>query len=185
MSGHSKWSQIKRQKGATDAARGRLFTKIGKEISVAVKFGGMDPDSNSALRTAIAKAKTNNMPNDNIDRCIKKDSSKTNYVSIVYEGYGIGGVAVMVEALTDNKNRTAGEVRAAFEKNGGSLGVNGSVAFMFERDLIENENGEIIEIWAPTYKIPVPAENEKLFLKMLDALDESDDVQEVWHNAEG
>lgn len=185
MSGHSKWSQIKRQKGATDAARGRLFTKIGKEITVAVKLGGIDFDSNSALRSAIAKAKANNMPNDNIDRCIKKDNSKTNYASIVYEGYGIGGVAVMVEALTDNKNRTASEVRAAFEKNGGSLGVNGSVSFMFERDLIENDNGEIIEIWAPTYKIPVPAENEKLFLKMLDALDESDDVQEVWHNAEG
>lgn len=184
MSGHSKWSQIKRQKGATDAARGRIFTKIGKEIAVAVKLGGADPNSNSALRAVIAKAKANNMPNDNIDRCIKKDNSKANYASIIYEGYGPGGIAVMVEALTDNKNRTAGEVRAAFEKNGGSLGVSGSVAFMFERDLAENENGEIIEVWAPTYKIPVTAENEKFFLKMLDALDESEDVQEIWHNAE-
>jgi len=183
MAGHSKWAQIKRQKGATDAARGKLFTKIGKEIAVAVKLGGSDPNANSALRTVIAKAKANNMPNDNIERCIKKDNGKTNYEPITYEGYGVGGVAVLVEALTDNKNRTASEVRAAFEKNGGSLGVSGSVIFMFERDLTET-NGEISEIWAPTYTVPVPPENEKAFEKMLDALDECDDVQEVYHNAE-
>jgi len=189
MAGHSKWAQIKRAKGANDVARGKLFTKLGKEIMVAVKTGGgSDPAGNPRLYNAIAKARTANMPNDNIQRVIKKASGEganTDYVSIVYEGYGIGGIAAMVEALTDNKNRTASEVRAAFEKNGGSLGVSGSVSFMFERDLMENENSEIIEIWAPTYKVPVPAENEKLFLKMLDALDESDDVQEVWHNAEG
>jgi len=184
MSGHSKWSQIKRQKGATDAARGRLFTKLGKEISVAIKQGGADINAISALRTAIAKAKAQNMPNDNIDRILKKDNSKVNYTNITYEGYGVGGVAVLVEALTDNKNRTASEVRAAFEKSGGSLGVSGSVAFMFERDLEETADGEIIEVWAPTYRVPIPPENEKAFEKMLDALDECEDVQEVWHNAE-
>ena len=183
MAGHSKWAQIKRAKGANDAARGRLFTRLGKEISVAVKLGGADLNANAALRTAIAKAKANNMPNDNIDRCLKKDNSKTNYESMTYEGYGIGGVAVLVETLTDNKNRTGPQVRAAFERNGGSLGVTGSVSFMFERDLEEVE-GNIIEVWAPTYKVPVPPENEKAFEKMLDALDECDDVQEVWHNAE-
>jgi len=175
MAGHSKWAQIKRAKGANDIARGRLFAKIGKEISVAVKLGGVDPNTNSRLATAIAKAKSNNMPNDNIDRCIKKDNSKTNFESMTYEGYGIGGVAVLVEALTDNKNRTASEVRAAFERNGGSLGVTGSVSFMFDR---------VGEEFVPQYHVPVPPENEKAFEKMLDALDESDDVQEVWHNAE-
>jgi len=189
MAGHSKWAQIKRAKGANDVARGKLFTKLGKEIAVAVKVGGgPDPDANARLYNAIAKARAANMPNDNIQRCIKKASgegSATNYESIVYEGYGIGGVAVMVEALTDNRNRTVHEVRAALEKNGGSLGVSGAVAHVFERDLMETENGEIMEVWAPTYKVPVPPENEKAFAKMLDALDESDDVQEVWHNAEG
>jgi len=175
MAGHSKWAQIKRAKGANDAARGRLFAKIGKEISVAVKLGGTDPNTNSRLATAIAKAKSNNMPNDNIDRCIKKDNSKANFESMTYEGYGIGGVAVLVVALTDNKNRTASEVRAAFERNGGSLGVTGAVSFMFDK-----VGGEFI----PQYSVPVPPENEKAFEKMLDALDESDDVQEIYHNAE-
>ncbi len=136
MSGHSKWSQIKRQKGAADSARGKLFTKLGKEIMVAVKSGGADPAGNSKLRDIIAKARSNNMPNDNIQRCIKKaaeGANTANYESILYEGYGPAGVAVIVEALTDNKNRTAGEVRHAFEKCGGSLGVSGSVAFMFSQ----------------------------------------------------
>jgi len=187
MSGHSKWAQIKRAKGANDIARGRLFTKIGKEIHVAVKQGGTDAAGNPRLRDAIAKAKRENMPGDNIQRIIKKaggDGGGADYMALVYEGYGVGGVAVLVEALTDNKNRTAGEVRAAFEKNGGSLGVSGSVSFMFERDLEETDGGDIREIWAPTYKIPVPPVHEKQFEKMLDALDECDDVQEVWHNAE-
>jgi YebC/PmpR family DNA-binding regulatory protein len=178
MAGHSKWSQIKRQKGATDSARGKLFGKLGKEINVAVKSGGTDPNSNAKLATVIAKAKAANMPSDNIDRAIKKaagEGAATNYEAITYEGYGVGGVAVFVEALTDNKNRTASEVRAAFERNGGSLGVSGSVSFMFDR---------VGEEFVPQYHVPVLAGNEKAFEKMLDALDECDDVQEVWHNAE-
>ncbi len=135
MSGHSKWSTIKRAKGKTDAARSAVFTKIGREIAVAVKNGGPDPDSNSALRTVIAKAKAANMPNDNINRSIKKASGELgsiNYESVVYEGYGTNGIAVIVEALTDNKNRTAGDVRHTFDKFGGSMGTNGCVSYMFE-----------------------------------------------------
>ncbi|MBQ7224463.1 MAG: YebC/PmpR family DNA-binding transcriptional regulator [Clostridia bacterium] len=134
MSGHSKWSTIKRAKGKTDAARSAVFTKIGREIAVAVKAGGPDPDSNSALRTVIAKAKAANMPNDNINRSIKKASGELgsiNYESVVYEGYGTNGVAVIVEALTDNKNRTAGDVRHIFDKYGGSMGTNGCVSYLF------------------------------------------------------
>ena len=135
MSGHSKWSTIKRAKGKTDAARSAVFTKIGREIAVAVKAGGPDPDSNSALRTVIAKAKAANMPNDNINRSIKKASGELgsiNYESVVYEGYGTNGVAVIVETLTDNKNRTAGDVRHIFDKFGGSMGTNGCVSYLFE-----------------------------------------------------
>lgn len=135
MSGHSKWSTIKRAKGKTDAARSAVFTKIGREIAVAVKAGGPDPDSNSALRTVIAKAKAANMPNDNINRSIKKASGELgsiNYESVVYEGYGTNGVAVIVETLTDNKNRTAGDVRHIFDKFGGSIGTNGCVSYLFE-----------------------------------------------------
>lgn len=178
MSGHSKWSQIKRAKGAADAARGKLFTKIGKEIVVAVKAGGSDPNGNAKLREIIAKAKAANMPNDNIQRSIKKASDPSggaNYERLVYEGYGPAGVAVIVETLTDNKNRTAGEVRSAFEKHGGSLGVSGSVAFAFDK-----ADGE----WVPAFTVPVPEDKEKAFEKMLDLLDECDDVQDVWHNAE-
>lgn len=135
MSGHSKWSTIKRAKGKTDAARSATFTKIGREIAVAVKAGGPDPNSNSALRTVIAKAKAANMPNDNINRSIKKASGELgsiNYESVVYEGYGTNGVAVIVETLTDNKNRTAGDVRHIFDKFGGSMGTTGCVSYMFE-----------------------------------------------------
>ncbi len=135
MSGHSKWSTIKRAKGKTDAARSQVFTKIGREIAVAVKSGGPDPDSNSALRTVIAKAKAANMPNDNITRSIKKASGELgsiNYESVVYEGYGTNGAAVIVETLTDNKNRTAGDVRHIFDKFGGSMGTNGCVSYLFE-----------------------------------------------------
>ncbi len=147
MSGHSKWSTIKRAKGKTDAARSAVFTKIGREIAVAVKAGGADPDSNSALRTVIAKAKAANMPNDNINRSIKKASGELgsiNYESVVYEGYGMNGVAVIVETLTDNKNRTAGDVRHIFDKYGGSMGTNGCVSYLFESKgviLIEKKNG--------------------------------------------
>lgn len=136
MSGHSKWATIKRKKGALDAKRGKLFTKIGRELVVAVKEGGADPDSNSKLRDAIAKAKANNMPGDTIQRSIKKaageDSSKE-YFELLYEGYGPSGVAFMVETLSDNKNRTAGDLRHYFDKYGGNLGQTGSVGFMFDR----------------------------------------------------
>lgn len=135
MSGHSKWSTIKRAKGKTDAARSAVFTKIGREIAVAVKAGGADPSTNSSLRAIIAKAKAANMPNDNINRSIKKASGEIgsiNYESNVYEGYGIKGVAVIVETLTDNKNRTGGDVRHIFDKFGGSLGTTGCVSYMFE-----------------------------------------------------
>ncbi len=145
MSGHNKWSTIKRKKGANDAARAKVFTKIGREITVCVKEGGADPNSNSRLRDLIAKAKSNNVPNDNIDRVIKKaagDGDKNNYESAVYEGYGPSGIAVIVEALTDNKNRTAGDIRHYFDKFGGNLGTMGCVSFMFERKgviVIEND----------------------------------------------
>lgn len=136
MSGHSKWATIKRKKGAIDAKRGKLFTKIGRELMVAVKEGGPDPDSNSKLRDAVAKAKANNMPNDTIQRSIKKASGEagsSEYFELVYEGYGPSGIAVMVETLSDNKNRTAGDLRHYFDKFGGNLGQTGSVGFMFDR----------------------------------------------------
>lgn len=147
MSGHSKWATIKRKKGAIDAKRGKIFTKIGRELMVAVKEGGPDPDSNSKLRDVIAKAKANNMPNDNIQRSIKKASgegSTSEYFEMIYEGYGPCGIAVMVETLTDNKNRTAGDLRHYFDKNGGNLGQNGCVGFMFDRKgmiVIEKADG--------------------------------------------
>ncbi len=134
MSGHSKWSTIKRKKEATDQARAKIFTKIGREITVCVKESGGDPSTNSKLRDLIQKAKSNNVPSDNIDRIIKKASGgedKNNYVSITYEGYGPNGVAVIVETLTDNKNRTAGDVRHYFDKFGGNMGTSGCVSFMF------------------------------------------------------
>lgn len=146
MSGHNKWSTIKRKKGANDAARAKVFTKIGRELAVAVKNGGPDPNNNAKLRDVIAKAKQNNVPNDNIDRMLKKaagDSDNADYEEIVYEGYGPSGVAVIVEALTDNRNRTAGEVRHYFDKAGGNMGNPGSVTFMFSREgviLIEKED---------------------------------------------
>ena len=136
MSGHSKWNNIKRKKEATDAAKGKIFTKIGREIMVCVKESGPDPNSNSKLRDLIAKAKANNVPNDNIDRVIKKAAGgddKNSYESMVYEGYGPNGVAVIVECLTDNKNRTAGDVRHYFDKFGGNLGTTGCVSFMFSQ----------------------------------------------------
>ncbi len=147
MSGHSKWATIKRKKGAIDAKRGKIFTKIGRELMVAVKEGGPDPDTNSKLRDVIAKAKANNMPNDTIQRSIKKASgegSTDNYVEMVYEGYGPSGIAVMVETLSDNKNRTAADLRHYFDKNGGNLGQNGCVGFMFDRKgiiVIEKSDG--------------------------------------------
>ena len=136
MSGHSKWANIKRKKEKTDSHRGKIFTKLGREITIVVRQGGPEPEANSKLKDVIAKAKAANMPNDNISRCIKKaagDVDSTSYEEIVYEGYGPGGVAVIVEAMTDNRNRTAADVRHFFDKFGGNLGTTGCVSFMFDK----------------------------------------------------
>ena len=150
MSGHSKWANIKHKKEKTDSARAKVFTKIGKEITIAVKEGGGDPVSNSKLRDLIQKAKANNVPNDNIERTIKKALGGTgeSYEAVVYEGYGPAGVAVIVEATTDNRNRTAGNIRSYFSKYHGNMGQTGCVSFMFEEKgliVIEDEDGEIDE----------------------------------------
>ena len=173
MSGHSKWANIKIKKGKTDAARGSIFTKIGREIAVAVKAGGPDPANNSKLRDVIAKAKQNNMPNDTINRSIKKASGEqdgVSYESITYEGYGAGGVAVIVETLTDNRNRTAGDVRHLFDKYGGSLGQTGCVSYMF------NKKGVIIADNA--------IDEDELMMTALDAgaedVQATDDVYEIY-----
>lgn len=237
MSGHSKWSTIKRKKEKTDQARAKVFTKIGREISMCVRAGGPDPTVNSKLRDAITKAKANNVPNDNIDRIIKKAAGETggaDYEELVYEGYGPSGIAVVVETLTDNRNRTAGDLRHYFDKCGGNLGQSGSVMFMFERkgqimieaegrdedtvmeDALEagaddfNSDGDVFEIITDPFEVGnVAAELEKkgysflsaeaVYLptttsaiddpeaaekmeKLLDMLEENDDVQNVWHN---
>ena len=149
MSGHSKWSTIKRKKGANDAQRAKIFTKVSREILVAVKAGGPDPDNNSALKDAISKARAVNMPNDNISRTIKKaegGAEGDNYETVVYEGYGPSGVAVIVDSLTDNRNRTAANIRHYFDKFGGNLGTNGCVSFMFDKKgIIVIENNGISE----------------------------------------
>ena len=144
MSRHSKWKNIMHKKEKTDAARAKVFTKIGKEMAIAVREGGPDPVSNSKLRDLIAKAKANNVPNDNIDRIIKKASGADSvaYEKVIYEGYGIGGVAVIVEAMTDNRNRTGGDVRHYFDKFGGNLGQSGCVSYLFADKgtiIIEND----------------------------------------------
>lgn len=156
MSGHSKWSTIKRAKEKTDQKRGKVFTKIGREIAVAVKLGGDDPNTNNKLYDVIQKARANNMPNDTIQRSIKKasgDGNSENYEEIVYEGYGPCGSAIMVECLTDNKNRTAGDVRHLFDKYGAGLGTTNSVGYLFERKGVlaveKNENideGQLFEM---------------------------------------
>ncbi len=141
MSGHSKFANIKHKKEKNDAAKGKIFTRLGREIAVAVKEGGPDPNNNSKLKDVIAKAKSNNMPNDTIDRSIKKaagDANAVNYEFVSYEGYGPKGIAIIVDALTDNKNRTAANVRSAFNKGNGTMGTPGSVSFMFD------EKGQII-----------------------------------------
>ncbi len=235
MSGHSKWHNIQAKKGKTDAARGKIFTKIGREIAVCVKQGGSDPNVNSKLKDIIAKAKQNNMPNDNIERSIKKAAGElgsVNYEAITYEGYGVGGSAVIVECLTDNKNRTAGDVRHAFDKHGGSMGSNGCVSYLFKRkgivivedvkdaealmlDAIEEgavdvqEDEDSVEIiteanehskmhealekkgynvvssetaLVPDLYVDLNAEQQAKFERMVDALEDLDDVQEVYHN---
>ena len=238
MSGHSKWHNIQQKKGKTDAARANIFTKIGRELAVAVKEGGPDPNSNSKLAQVIAKAKDNNMPNDNITRSIKKASGELgsiNYEEMTYEGYGVGGTALIVEALTDNKNRTAGDVRHLFDKFGGSMGTTGCVSFMFKRkgvitvakeeigedDLmmfaleagaedINSDDDEVFEVYTDSaaltdvrkgledagvkilsaevsmipdnYVDPTP-EQQSNIIKLIDKLEELDDVQNVYHNA--
>ncbi|MCH5139119.1 YebC/PmpR family DNA-binding transcriptional regulator, partial [Clostridiaceae bacterium UIB06] len=169
MSGHSKWHNIQAKKGKTDAKRGKIFTKIGKEIAMACKNGGANPDTNSKLRDVIAKAKANNMPQDTITRAIKKGAGElegVNYEEIVYEGYGPSGVAVIVKTLTDNKNRSAGNVRAAFTKQGGNLGSTGCVSFMFQSKgqiVIERKDG---------------MDEDEIMMQALDAGAEDFDAQE-------
>ena len=239
MSGHSKWSNVKRKKEKTDAAKAKIFTKIGREIAVVVKAGGANPNENSKLKDVIAKAKAANVPNDNIERIIKKAAGEgdgANYEELIYEGYGPCGVAVVVETLTDNRNRTAGEMRHYFDKCGGNLGQTGSVMFMFDRkgiivieadgleedtvmedaleagasDFINDEDVFIIrtepndlglvrdDLDAKGYKF-VSAEIEyvpsnytkltneddlKMMGRLLEMMEDNDDVQGVWHNLE-
>ena len=174
MSGHSKWNNIKRKKEKTDGARAKVFTKIGREISVAVRDGGPNPASNSKLADLIAKAKRMSVPNDNIQRIIKKaeGGDKTEFEAITYEGYGPGGVAVMVETLTDNRNRTASDVRHCFAKNGGNLGTTGSVSFMFD------EKGVLVVERTPG------SDEEEMMMMALDAGAEDmkvdDDAYEIY-----
>ena len=238
MSGHSKWNNIKRKKEKTDGARAKIFTKIGREISVAVREGGGDPNSNSKLAALISKAKANNVPNDNIQRIIKRaeGGDKTEYEAMTYEGYGPGGIAVMVETLTDNRNRTAANMRHYFDKFGGNLGQMGCVGFLFTQkgvivvDLEDKDPDAVMmdaleagaedfdagEDAAEVTTTPdnftavcdalkekgyeflsadvaqVPATTTALsdadqmanMAKLLDALEDDDDVQNVWHNLE-
>ena len=238
MSGHSKWSTIKHAKGIADAKRGALFTKFIKEISIAAKMGGGDPNSNPRLRTAILKAKAASMPKDNIERAIKKGTGElgaATYEELVYEGYAAGGVAVLVEVLTDNKNRAAADVRNIFNKNGGNLGTTGSVSRMFDRkgvieydaekvsedevmeigldagaDDIVNEDGvvtvttdpsafeKVLEAlqaknfeslsaevsMVPQAYTPVDVDTAKKVAKLLNKLEENDDVQNVYSTVE-
>ena len=201
MSGHSKWNNIKRKKEKTDGQKAKIFTKVGREIAVAVRAGGADPNSNSKLRDLIAKAKSLNVPNDNIQRIIKRaeGGEKDNYEAITYEGYGPCGVAMMVETLTDNRNRTAANLRHYFDKFGGNLGNMGCVSFMFtqkgvivldgegldEEKVMEDcfDSAEVEMVPATTTAI-TDEDNQKLMAKLLDALDDDDDVQNTWHNLE-
>ncbi len=239
MSGHSKWANIKRRKEAVDSKKAKIYSKLGKEITVVVKQGGPDPNTNAKLRDMIAKAKANNMPNDNINRCIQKaagDSTATSYEEITYEGYGPAGVAVIVEVMTDNRNRSAADVRCIFDRSGGNLGQTGSVGYMFDkkgiivientdsvdeqelmmqvidagaedfvsdeeyfeiitapqdftnvREVLEKENYELAEAeikMVPNMKKELTEEEEEKFNRFLDKLDDNDDVQNVWHNAD-
>ncbi len=174
MSGHSKFANIAHKKAANDAAKGKIFTRIGKELMVAVKEGGSDVNNNSKLRAVVAKAKANNMPNDTIDRAIKKAASSdaSNYEAVTYEGYGPNGTAIIVEALTDNRNRAASNIRSAFTKGGGSIGTQGCVSFMFDK------KGQII-----LDKEEVKIDADELMMAALDAgaadFNEEDDSFEV------
>ncbi|MBY0222557.1 YebC/PmpR family DNA-binding transcriptional regulator [Sporosarcina aquimarina] len=238
MAGHSKWKNIQNRKGAQDAKRGKIFQKMSREIYVAAKSGGDDPDTNPALRLAIDKSKSANVPNDVIQRAIDKATgagADENYEEVIYEGYGPGGVAVLVYCLTENRNRTGPNIRVAFNKNGGSLGESGSVNYLFERkgrlfiertaeidedaimllaleagaeDILSTEDGfeiltepsefltvkETLEAEAftfvsaevdmvPSVYAELSDEQEEQFEKMIDTLEDDDDVQNVYHNA--
>lgn len=185
MSGHSKWSTIKRKKGAIDAKRGKIFTKLIKEITVAARMGGGDPSANPRLRAAILAAKTENMPKDNIERAIKKGTGSlegATYEEILYEGYGPGGVAVLVETMTDNKNRTVADVRHYFSKSGGNLGESGCVGWMFDKKgVIVVEKGSIFEEELLTLALDAGAEDvveEDSSFQVITAPDELEDVAE-------
>lgn len=238
MSGHSKWATIRHKKGAADAKRGKLFTKLIKEITVAARMGGGDEDANPSLRAAILKARAANMPKDNIDRAIKKgtgDLEGSDYQEIIYEGYGTGGVAVMVDSLTDNRNRTAADVRSIFSKHGGNLGESGCVAYLFNRKGVlaydadkyseedifekaldagasdvttegsiievvcepedfeavlnamqgaefEHESAEILRV--PDARVALDPDGTRKALRLIEALEDHDDVQEVSSNIE-
>ena len=239
MSGHSKWSTIKHKKGAADAKRGKIFTRILKEMTVAAKMGGGDPIGNPRLRAAIAEAKANNMPKDNIERAIKRGTGElegVTYEEITYEGYGPGGVALLVETMTDNSNRTTPEIRHIFEKNGGNMGTPGSVRFQFERkgylavekgaanedklmeialeagaDDLKADDPDAFEIYAtpeafeqvrqaleknniptieaklgqiPANYVKLDEQKSKQTIRLLEMLDDHDDVQNVWSNVD-
>lgn len=187
MSGHSKWNNIKRKKEKADGAKAKVFTKIGRELAVAVKEGGSpDPAANSRLKDCIAKAKAANVPNDNIERIIKRaagEGSADNYENVTYEGYGPCGVAVIVEALTDNRNRTAADVRSAFSHANGNLGTSGSVAFMFERkgQIMVPKEVETGDKKNPTGPNGAAADEEEFMLAVAEAgADDYDDAEEEW-----
>ncbi|MGQ3486686.1 YebC/PmpR family DNA-binding transcriptional regulator [Roseovarius pacificus] len=237
MAGHSKWANIQHRKGRQDAARSKLFSKLSKEITIAAKMGDPDPEKNPRLRLAVKEAKSNSVPKDVIDRAIKKSSAGEgeDYEEIRYEGYGPNGVAVIVEAMTDNRNRTASNVRSTFTKNGGNLGETGSVGFMFERkgevtypaevgdadtvmmaaieagaeDVESSEDGHIIWcadtdlndvssalenelgesestklVWKPTTTTEMDLDGMQKLMKLIDALEDDDDVQRVTANFE-
>lgn len=235
MAGHSKFANIKHRKGAQDKKRAKIFSRLSKEITIAAKMGLPDPDANPRLRTAIAAARAQNMPKDNIERAVKKsaDVGGDNYEEVRYEGFGPGGIGVIVETLTDNRNRTAGDVRSTFAKNGGNLGETGSVSFMFDRcgaieypsdvadadtvfeaaieagaeDVSSSEDGHEILcamedlhnvaaaleeklgpppsaqiVWRPQNDIPVGEDAAEKVIKLMEALDDIDDVQNVYSN---
>src|SRR6266550_1840839 len=191
MSGHSKWSSIKHKKGAADAKRGKLFSKLSRAIIVAAKEGGSDPSGNLALQNAIEKARSYSMPKDNIERAIARgsgaDSDAQAFETVVYEGYGPSGVAVIVEALTDNRNRTASDVRHAFDKFDGNLGTSGAVAWLFERRgvvVVPADGVDAAELtMVPKTTVEVADESAaKKILRLIDQLEESDDIQDVYAN---
>ena len=190
MSGHSKWANIKHKKEKTDAQKAKVFTKIGKEITIAVKEGGGDPNSNSKLRDLIQKAKSNNVPNDNIERTIKKALGATgeSYEEIVYEGYGPAGIAVIVETTTDNRNRTAGNVRSYFSKYHGNMGQTGCVSYLFTEKgmiVISNEDGDIEEDKLMETALEAGAEDFATEGDIFEIYTEPDDLYDIQATLEG